>query len=116
MRLFRFETGCNYPLSPTLSHRAGEKTEQPDALLHREKGKKTPIGSLSPWERVRKRGKQSRIANYSGSVCASTTASATILTIRRTDAIGVRICTGFATPISTGPTVTPSEQDTRSRL
>ncbi len=54
--------------------------------------------------------------NYSNSVCDSTTASATMLTIRRTEAIGVRMCTGLATPISTGPTVTPSEEETRSRL
>ncbi len=57
-----------------------------------------------------------RHKHYNGCVCASTTASATILTIRRTEAIGVSTCTGFATPISTGPTVTPSELDTRSRL
>ena len=53
---------------------------------------------------------------YNGAVCASTTANATILTIRRTEAIGVNTCTGFATPINTGPTVTPSALETRSRL
>ncbi len=54
--------------------------------------------------------------DHSGCVCASTTASATILTMRRTEAIGVSTCTGFATPIRTGPTVTPSELETRSKL
>ncbi len=53
---------------------------------------------------------------YNGAVCASTTANATILTIRRTEAIGVNTCTGFATPINTGPTVTPSALETRSKL
>ena len=53
---------------------------------------------------------------YNGAVCASTTANATILTIRRTEAIGVNTCTGLATPINTGPTVTPSALETRSRL
>lgn len=53
---------------------------------------------------------------YKGAVCASTTASATIFTIRLTEAMRVSTCTGLLMPISTGPTVTPSELETRSRL
>ncbi len=39
---------------------------------------------------------------------ASTTVSAVMLTIRRTVADGVRMCTGFATPSRIGPSVTPA--------
>ena len=38
---------------------------------------------------------------------ASATASAVMLTMRRTVALGVKMCTGRAAPSSTGPTVTP---------
>src|SRR3989338_4700447 len=47
---------------------------------------------------------------------ASTTVSSVILTMRRTVAEGVRICTGRATPSRMGPTVMPSPAAVLSRL
>src|SRR5262249_18014495 len=47
--------------------------------------------------------------------CASTTASALILTMPRTDTVGVRICAGWAAPIRIGPTDVPSPTP-RNRL
>ena len=49
-------------------------------------------------------------------VVASTTVSAVMLTMRRTVADGVRMCAGFATPSSIGPSVTPEPAATLSRL
>src|SRR4051812_45930945 len=52
-------------------------------------------------------------ASYS---CASTTASAVMLMMRRTVALGVRMCTGRAAPRSIGPTVMPAPPTTFSML
>src|SRR6185437_8242837 len=50
------------------------------------------------------------------SACASTTASAVMLMMRRTVAVGVRMCTGFAAPRRMGPTVMPQPPTVFSRL
>src|SRR6185295_2235568 len=57
-----------------------------------------------------------RASRYAGRcTLASTTVSAVMLTIRRTVAEGVRMCTGFATPSRIGPSVTPPPAATLSR-
>src|SRR5260221_3055685 len=48
--------------------------------------------------------------------CASSTASAVMLMMRRTVAVGVRMCTGLAAPSRIGPTVMPAPPTTFSRL
>ncbi len=115
------------PCSPLTPKEAKVKRRLRTVPSHQrgEEEKTAPCSSLSPNGQERKDtsvqsplpyGERVRVRGYSGCVCASTTASATMFTIRRTEAIGVNTCTGFATPISTGPTVTPSELETRSRL
>src|SRR3982751_3416049 len=47
---------------------------------------------------------------------ASATVSAVMLTMRRTVADGVRMCTGFAAPSSTGPIAMPPPAAVLSRL
>src|SRR4029453_1231764 len=47
---------------------------------------------------------------------ASTTVSAVMLTILRTVADGVKMCTALATPSKMGPSVTPPPDDDLSRL
>ncbi len=68
-------------------------------------------GAFAPRRRTGCRFHRSSIPVCRGTACrcrhASTTVSAVMLTIRRTVADGVRMCTGFATPSRIGPSVTP---------
>src|SRR6185369_2829742 len=59
---------------------------------------------------------QKRVCSCPRGALASATASAVMLTMRRTVAEGVRICTGRAAPSRIGPMVTLSEEAILSRL
>ncbi len=102
---------CGHPVP---QHRGKDRLTTGSSRPRRATGRLVSRAGL-PRSRGCELRRRRRATNYR-CVSTSTTASAVILTMRRTLTAGSRMCTGLAVPSRIGPTVIPLPAATLSRL